>query len=47
VRTYAGESRTVVVTPREIGGRNVVLVVDVPVGTSTQLVDLARVTIGG
>ena len=47
VRTYTGRGRTVVVTPREIGGRNVVLVVDVPTGTSTQLVDLGRVTIGG
>jgi len=47
VRTYAGRGRTVVVTPREIGGRNVVLVVDVPAGTSPQLVDLSRVTLGG
>ncbi|HEY2374415.1 MAG TPA: hypothetical protein VGH98_00445 [Gemmatimonadaceae bacterium] len=47
VRTYNGSGRTVVVTPREIDGRNVVLVVDVPTGTSTQLVDLARLTLGG
>jgi hypothetical protein len=47
VRTYSTRARTVVVTPREIGGKNVVLVVDVPTGSSTQLVDLARVTIGG
>ena len=46
-RTYSGGGRTVVVTPREFGGKNVVLVVDVPAGTSPQLVDLARVTIGG
>ena len=47
VRTYTGQGRTVVVTPREINGRNVVLVVDAPNGTSTQLVDLSRVTVGG
>ena len=47
MRTYSGQGRTVVVTPREINGRNAVLVVDVPTGTSTQLVDLGRVTIGG
>lgn len=46
-RTYSGGGRTVVVTPREIGGKNVVLVVDVPSGVSPQLLDLARVTIGG
>lgn len=47
LRTYAGQGRTVVITPREISGRNVVLVVDVPTGTPAQLVDLSRVTIGG
>jgi hypothetical protein len=47
VRTYSGSGRTVVVTPREISGKNVVLVVDVPSGTPTQLVDLSRVTLGG
>lgn len=47
VRTYAGLGRTIVVTPREIGGKNVVLVVDVPAGVSPQLVDLGRVTLGG
>jgi hypothetical protein len=36
-----------VVTPREIGGKTVVLVVDVPQGASPNLVDLNRVTIGG
>jgi hypothetical protein len=45
-RSYAGRGRTVVVTPREIGGRNVVLVVDVPAGTSANLVDLGRVKLG-
>ena len=47
VRTYSGKGRTVVLTPREINGKNVVLVVDVPTGASTQLVDLSRVTLGG
>ena len=47
IRTYTGRGRTVVVTPREIGGKNVVLVVDVPQGVSPNLVDLNRVTIGG
>ena len=46
-RTYSGRGRTVVVTPREIGGKNAVLVVDVPSGMSPQLLDLGRVTIGG
>ena len=47
VRTYTGRGRTVIVTPREINGKNVVLVVDAPAGASTQLLDLSRVTIGG
>jgi len=46
VRTYAGRGRTVVITPREISGKNVVLVVDVPTGAPTQLLDFGRVTIG-
>lgn len=46
-RTYSSRGRTVVVTPREIGGKNAVLVVDVPSGVSPQLLDLGRVTIGG
>jgi hypothetical protein len=47
VRTFAGQARTVVVTPTEIGGKNVVLVVDVPSGMSARLVDLRRVALGG
>ena len=47
IRTYAGRGRTVVVTPREMSGKNVVLVVDVPQGASPNLLDLNRVTIGG
>ena len=46
-RTYTGGGRLVVVTPRELRGKNVVLVVDVPSGASPQLLDLGRVTIGG
>ena len=46
-RSYAGSGRTVVVTPREIAGKNVVLFVDVPAGVSPQLVDLGHVTLGG
>ena len=47
VRTFSGRNRTVVVTPRERAGKNVVLYVDVPTGASPQLLDLDRVTIGG
>ena len=47
IRTYAGRTRTVVVTPREIGGKNAVLVTDVPNGARAQLVDIGRVTVGG
>ena len=47
VRTYSGGGRMVAITPREIGGRNVVLVVDVPMDVSSQLLDLGRVTFGG
>jgi len=43
VRTYDGRGRTVVVTPRESGGMNLVLMIDVPAGTPTALVDLARI----
>jgi hypothetical protein len=46
VRTYTGSNRTVVITPREIGGRSVVTYVDVPNGVSPSLIDQARITIG-
>jgi hypothetical protein len=46
-RTYAGRERTVVVTTRQIGGKDGVLVVDVPNGSSPQLVDIGRVSVGG
>jgi hypothetical protein len=45
VRTYAGAGRTVVITPREIGGRNVVMYVDVPSGVSPSIVDPAGIRI--
>jgi hypothetical protein len=45
-RTYSGGGRTVVITPREIGGRNTVLMVDVPAGAPTSVIDPARITLG-
>ena len=45
-RTYSGSGRTVVITPREISGRSVVVYADVPAGTSPALIDPARVTLG-
>jgi hypothetical protein len=46
VRKYSGSGRTVVITPREIGGRNVVVYVDMPSAGSSAVIDPARVTIG-
>lgn len=46
VRTYTGSGRTVVITPTEVGGRTVLVFVDVPAGVSPALVDPARITIG-
>lgn len=46
-RTYTGRDRTVVITTREISGKQAVLVVDVPNGVPPRLVDIGRVTIGG
>ena len=45
VRTYSGSGRTVVITPREIHGRDVVLYVDVPAGTSPAVIDPGRISI--
>ena len=45
-RTYAGTARTVVLTPRVIGGRNVVMYVDVPTGVAPTLIDPARISLG-
>lgn len=46
VRTYSGRERTVVLTPIEKGGKNLVMYVDVPAGTSAAALDPARITIG-
>jgi hypothetical protein len=46
VRTYTGSGRTVVITPWEIAGRDVVMYVDVPAGASASLIDPARIAIG-
>jgi hypothetical protein len=46
VRTYTGSGRTVVITPWELGGRDMVMYVDVPAGASTSLIDPARISIG-
>jgi hypothetical protein len=43
VRSYSGGGRSVQVTTDEIGGRPVVLYVDVPVGASTSVLDLTKV----
>ena len=45
-RTYTGRGRTVVITPLERGGKNVVMFVDVPEGASSSVLDPARITIG-
>ncbi len=45
-RTYAGAKRTVVVTQKEINGKNVVLVVDVPAGVSPSIADVSKVGVG-
>lgn len=46
VRTYSGSGRTVVLTPREIDGRTVVVIVDVPAGVSPALVDPGQIRLG-
>jgi hypothetical protein len=46
VRTYSGRAREIIVTPREVDGRSIVLMVDVPAGTPTALVDVARIRVG-
>ena len=45
-RVINGRGRTVRITQREIGGRNVVLFVDVPAGAPANVLDLARVRLG-
>jgi hypothetical protein len=46
-RVYEASGRTVQVTTGEIGGRPVVLYVDVPAGARTDVIDLGKVTLGG
>src|SRR5207253_5765870 len=41
VRTYTGRDRTVVLTPIERSGKNLVMYVDVPTGSSAALLDPA------
>ena len=45
-RTYRGSGRTVVITPRELSGRNVVLYVDVPAGGATDVLNVNQVRLG-
>ncbi len=44
-RDYTGKGRTVRVSTAEVGGRPVVLYVDVPAGSSTDVIDLTKVTL--
>lgn len=44
-RTYDGKARTVQITPMTIGGRNVVVYVDVPAGSSLALLNPDRITL--
>ena len=44
-RSYSGFGRTVQITTEEVGGRPVVLYVDVPAGAGTGVLDLSRVTL--
>ncbi|HEU4990231.1 MAG TPA: hypothetical protein VFT41_10650 [Gemmatimonadaceae bacterium] len=43
-RTYRGSKRTVIVTPFTANGRSAVLYEDIPTGSSSALLDVARVT---
>lgn len=45
VRRYTSPTRTVEVSSREIGGRSVVLYVEVPAGASTAILDLSKVRV--
>jgi hypothetical protein len=45
-REISGRGRSVRITQREVDGRDVVLVVDVPAGASPDPIDLARVRLG-
>ena len=45
MRTYSGAGRTVETSTAEVGGRPVVLFVDVPAGASTKVLDVSQVTL--
>ena len=45
-RNYTGLGRDVLISTEEVGGRPVVLYVDVPAGSPTNVIDLRRVTLG-
>ena len=45
-RSYLGSGRSVTISQRAIGGRNVVVFVDVPAGTAGPIIDPARITLG-
>lgn len=45
-RVYEASGRTIQVTTGEVGGRPVVLYVDVPIGAPTDVIDLTSVTLG-
>jgi hypothetical protein len=45
VRRFATTNRTIEISSREVGGRPVVFYVDVPAGTSTAVMDLAKVQV--
>jgi len=44
-RTYSGAGRTMETSTAEVGGRPVVLYVDVPAGASTKVLDVSQVTL--
>jgi hypothetical protein len=46
VRSYMGAGRTVIVTPRDLAGRTVVVMVDVPTGSPANFLDANRITLG-
>jgi len=45
-RTYEAAGRTIRLTSGEVGGRPVVLYVDVPAGAPSDVIDLSKVTLG-
>lgn len=45
VREYTTRSRTITITASEVGGRPMVLYVDVPTGTTSRVLDLNKITL--